>query len=536
MWTSRPAQSQEELRRGVSRAEACRSDGRREQPRLLRAGRLVPRSLPAGPPCSCTTASPAGGPRRVPVVAPCWFGWSSARDGHAPLHDLAASGLISPTRPGGPEPVGRVPADHRGLVPLRRNVPGRMPGQVSFRAAERISIERRRCAHWAGSRRSCPGWARTTRCAATWSRTSPAAASRCADLDDGDRIEGRWDCRRVGVEYRRLVGIAVEGSSACDDQARDQVNDVRRHAESAAVGAGLPHGGQLARVRRRTTVPDSSGISSPSTRAHPSTTEPCRTRQHRAATPAASASTPTSAPTEVTLERNMTTAATTRSRRRTKAVQQRRRPLGRRRAVLVAERDAHGQDHATRRTHLLPRPSPAASCRADAGCTAVLATAGRRRDPPARAPGGVPRHGRDHEPGGVARRVRRRSRRRRPGAVRNVQRRLRRGRRRRRAPCPDRPGERDVLPRRSPASAPSSSAAASTTTPRVGGGPPVDAPMVASPTTPRPTGRATACRSRSSGRDRARGRGRRRRGGRGRRRRRAPAARAASRPACWTRW
>ena len=143
----------------------------------------------------------------------------------APLHDLAFRGLtfshatwLAPNaRTGFPQIIGSwFSAGGKGS--------NRMPGQVTFRAAERISIEGNHFTHLGGL-------------ALVLSRVGSNNTVRDNVVDDvsgggvevrgrggGNRVEDNW-VHHIGIDYRSSVGISLEGSPGAT-VAHNQVNHV----------------------------------------------------------------------------------------------------------------------------------------------------------------------------------------------------------------------------------------------------------------------------------------------------------------------
>lgn len=205
-------------------------------------------------------------PRRVPVIAPVLerlvVGTGAA---DAPLHDIAFRGLtfshatwLAPNEPTGfPQIIGSW--FHSGGTGSNR-----MPGHVAFSAPERIGIEGNHFTQLGGL-------------ALVMSRAGSNNMVRGNVVEDvsgggvevrgagaGNRVEDNW-VHHIGIDYRSSVGIALEGSRDAT-VAHNQVNDVpytgiwgQSRGSQGRVRGGLHVEGNLVfnAVRR---VPDGGGI------------------------------------------------------------------------------------------------------------------------------------------------------------------------------------------------------------------------------------------------------------------------------------
>jgi Right handed beta helix region len=165
-------------------------------------------------------------PRRVPVVAPVLeqlvVGTGTAT---APLHDMAFRGLsfsyatwLAPSRPAGfPQIIG-------SWFYSAGKGSNRVPGHVSFRSVERLSVEGNHFTHLGGE-------------ALVLSKVGSGNTLRGNVIDDvsggglevrgpggGNRVEDNW-IRDIGVDYRGSIAIALEGSPDAT-VAHNQINDV----------------------------------------------------------------------------------------------------------------------------------------------------------------------------------------------------------------------------------------------------------------------------------------------------------------------
>jgi hypothetical protein len=189
-------------------------------------------------------------PRRVPVVAPVL---QRLLVGTGPLHDITIRGLtfshatwLAPNRPSGfPQIIGSW------------MFTGRMPGHVTLRGAERISIEGNRFTHLGGVALvlSRAGAGNTVRGNVVADVSGGGVELRGPGA--GNRVEDNW-VHHVGRDYRSSIGIAVEGSPDAT-VAHNQVNAVPYSGIWGEAPRGLRVEGNLVfdAVRR---VPDGGGI------------------------------------------------------------------------------------------------------------------------------------------------------------------------------------------------------------------------------------------------------------------------------------
>jgi Right handed beta helix region len=315
-------------------------------------------------------------PRRVQVVAPVLerlVVGAGTRD--APLHDVAVRGLtfshatwLAPNAPTGfPQIIGSwIYAGGKGAH--------RMPGQVAFRAAERISIEGNHFIHLGGL-------------ALVLSRAGPDNAVRGNVVEDvsgggvevrgpggGSRVEDNW-VHHIGVDYRGSVGISLEGSRDAT-VAHNQVNAVPYTGIWGQSPAGLQVEGNLVFNAVRT-VPDGGGIYLPSAQGT-SFRDGALVRGNVVHHAGDTGIYPDVGADWVTLERNVLYG----SKDAVSGVEPRR--------IRIAgnywdddkpfwwPKDTPTEEVTLVGNALLPRAHPAASCRADAACADIAASAGRR--------------------------------------------------------------------------------------------------------------------------------------------------------------
>jgi len=315
-------------------------------------------------------------PRRVRVVAPVLeqllVGAGTAA---APLHDIDFRALtfshatwLAPNEPTGfPQIIGSwFSSGGRG--------PNRMPGQVAFRAAERISIERSRFTHLGGL-------------ALVLSRVGSNNTVRGNVVEDvsGGGVELRGPgtrnrveanrVHRIGVDYRSSVGISVEGARDTT-VAHNQVNDVPYTGIWGQSPGGLRVENNLVFNAVRT-VPDGGGIYLPFAQGT-SFDDGAVVRGNVVHHAGGTGIYPDVGADWVTLEHNVLFGSDD----AVSGVQPKR--------IRIASNhwdddkpfwwpnDTPTDGITLAGNTRLPRRDPAASCRVDAACAAVLHTAGRR--------------------------------------------------------------------------------------------------------------------------------------------------------------
>jgi Right handed beta helix region len=318
-------------------------------------------------------------PRRVPVVAPVLERLVVGRGkGDAPLHDMAFRGLtfshatwLPPNSPRGfPQIIGSFIYGSK-----------RMPGQVAFRAAERIEIEGNHFTHLGGL-------------ALALARVGSINVVRGNVVDDvsgggvevrgpggRNRIEDNW-VHHIGVDYRGSVGIALEGSRSATI-AHNQVNHVpytgiwgQSRGISGRVRGGLRVENNLVFNAVRA-VPDGGGIYLPFAQGT-SFDDGAMVRGNVVHNAGDTGIYPDVGADWVTLEHNVLYGSTD----AVSGVEPRR--------VRIADnywddgkpfwypKDTPRDGITLLGNTLLPRADPLASCRADAACAGILAAAGRR--------------------------------------------------------------------------------------------------------------------------------------------------------------
>ena len=316
-------------------------------------------------------------PRRVRVIAPVLqkllVGMGTAGE---PLHDVAFRGLtfahatwLAPSRRRGfPQIIGSwLYSGGKGSA--------RMPGQVAFRTAERISVEGNRFTHLGGL-------------ALALSRVGSGNTVRGNVVEDvsgggvelrgrggGNRVEDNW-VRHIGRDYRSSIGIAVEGSRDAT-VAHNQVNDVPYTGIWGESPAGLRMEGNLVFDAVRS-VPDGGGIYLPFAQGS-SFDDGAVVRGNVVHHTGRNGIYPDVGADWVTLERNVLYG----SEEAVAGVEPKR--------IRIAgnywdddtpfwwPEDTPTDGVALAGNTLLPRADPAASCRDDAACAAIVATAGRRK-------------------------------------------------------------------------------------------------------------------------------------------------------------
>ena len=316
-------------------------------------------------------------PRRVPVVAPVLERLVvGAGTADAPLHDLAFRGLtfshatwLAPNaRTGFPQIIGSwFRSGGKGF--------DRMPGQVAFRAAERISIEGNHFTHLGGL-------------ALVLSRAGSNNTVRDNVVDDvsgggvevrgpggGNRVEDNR-VHHIGIDYRSSVGISLEGSRGAT-VTHNQVNDVPYTGIWGESPGGLHVEDNLV-FNAAGTVPDGGGIYLPFAQGT-SFDDGAVVRGNVVHHAGGTGIYPDVGADWVTLERNVLYG----SDNAVAGVQPRR--------IRIADNywDDHKpfwwpKDTPTKGitlvgNMLLPRANPAAVCRGDATCASILATAGPRK-------------------------------------------------------------------------------------------------------------------------------------------------------------
>jgi Right handed beta helix region len=322
-------------------------------------------------------------PRRVPVIAPVLeqlvvgTGRADAR-----LHDIAFRGLtfshatwLAPNAPRGfPQIIGSFIYGSN-----------RMPGQVAFRAAERISIEGNHFTHLGGV-------------ALVMSRVGSNNTVRGNLVDDvsgggvevrgpgaGNRIEDNW-VHHIGIDYRSSVGIALEGSREATI-AHNQVNHVPYTgiwgqslgiSDRARGGLRVENNLVFNAVRA---VPDGGGIYLPFAQGT-SFDDGAVVRGNVVHHAGDTGIYPDVGADWVTLERNVLYGSTD----AVSGVEPKR--------IRIADnywddgkpfwypKDTPTDGITLVGNTLLPRADPVASCRADAACTDIVAGAGPRRASP----------------------------------------------------------------------------------------------------------------------------------------------------------
>ena len=294
----------------------------------------------------------------------------------APLHDLAFSGLtfshatwLAPSsRRGFPQIIG-------SWFSSGGKVPGRMPGHVSFRAAERISIERSRFTHLGGLALVLSRVGSNNTVRGNIFKDVSGGGVEVRGPGGGNRVEDNW-VHDIGVDYRSSVGISVEGTRDAT-VAHNQVDDVPYTGIWGESPGGLrvEHNLVFDAVR---TVPDGGGIYLPFAQGT-SFDDGAVVRGNVVHDAGGSGLYPDVGADWVTLERNVLYGSDD----AVSGVEPKR--------VRIAHNywdddkpfwwpnDTPTDGIALAGNTLLPRPDPAASCRADAACAEILATAGRRR-------------------------------------------------------------------------------------------------------------------------------------------------------------
>ena len=198
-------------------------------------------------------------PRRVTVVAPVLERLLvGAGTADAPLHDMAfraltfshATWLTPNKRAGFPQIIGSW--FYSGGNGLRR-----MPGQVAFQAAERISIERSRFRHLGGLALVLSSVRSNNTVRGNVIEDASGGGVEVRGSGSGNRVEDNW-VHRIGVDYRSSVGIAVEGARHAT-VAHNQVNNVPYTGIWGQSSSGLLVDGNLVFNAVRT-VPDGGGI------------------------------------------------------------------------------------------------------------------------------------------------------------------------------------------------------------------------------------------------------------------------------------
>jgi hypothetical protein len=318
-------------------------------------------------------------PRRVPVVAPVLerlvVGEGTAG---APLHDMAFRGLtfshatwLTPSTPRGfPQIIGSF------IVGSNR-----MPGQVAFRAAERIDIEGNRFTHLGGLGLLLSRVGSNNTVHGNVVEDVSGGGMEVRGPGRGNSIEDNW-VHHIGVDYRSSGGIVLEGSGNATI-AHNQVNHVpfagiwgQSRGISGRVRGGLRVENNLVFDAVRA-VPDSGGIYLPFSQGT-SFDDGAVVRGNVVHHTGDTGIYPDVGADWVTLERNVLYGSTD----AVSGVEPKR--------VRIAEnhwdddkpfwypRDTPKDGITLAGNTLLPRADPLASCRADAACAAIVATAGPR--------------------------------------------------------------------------------------------------------------------------------------------------------------
>jgi Right handed beta helix region len=315
-------------------------------------------------------------PRRVPVVAPVLeqlvVGTGTAA---APLHDLSFRGLtfshatwLRPSAPNGfPQIIGSW--FHSG-----RKVPGRMPGHVALRGAERMSIVGNRFTQLGGLALvlSSAGSNNTVRGNVVDDVSGGGVELRGPGA--GNRIEDNW-VHDIGIDYRSSVGIALEGSPGAT-VAHNQVNDVPYTGIWGEAPGGL-------RVERNLVfdavgaVPDGGGIYLPSAQGT-SFDDGAVVRGNVVHHAGGTGIYPDVGADSVTLEGNVLYG----SDEAVGGVEPRRIRIAGNywddRRPFWWPKDTSTEGITLAGNTVLPRAQPALACRSDATCAGILTTAGRR--------------------------------------------------------------------------------------------------------------------------------------------------------------
>jgi hypothetical protein len=202
-------------------------------------------------------------PRRVRIVAPVLETLvSGAGTADAPLHDMAFRGLtfayatwLAPTGPAGfPQIIGSwIAAGGKGS--------GRMPGNVAFRAAERIRFAGNHFTHLGGQALVLSGVGSDNTVRGNVIDDVSGGGVEVRGSGRGNRIEDNW-VHAIGTDYRGSIAITLEGSPRAT-VAHNQVNDAPYTGIWGESPRGLRVVGNLV-FDSGGVVPDGGGIYLPS--------------------------------------------------------------------------------------------------------------------------------------------------------------------------------------------------------------------------------------------------------------------------------